>query len=202
MKKLLFLSFVLLSTLSISAQNGSHEHDGFYLSLAGGASSGSITDKVSSAEMKFDGTGGAFDFKIGGTISKNLILHATLSSLAITGPKITIGGNSASASNDVSVGQAMLGAGLTYYTPSNFFFSGSIGSGNFTVVDSQNNKNESTDHGFAFQLKLGKEWWVSKNWGLGVSAIMQSCSVNNEDSGVTEKISGTQFGIAFNATFN
>ncbi|MFZ4456123.1 MAG: hypothetical protein ACOYOT_07880 [Bacteroidales bacterium] len=202
MKRLVILSIIFVSALSISAQSGLHQHDGFYLSLGGGISSGSISDKIQSSEMKFDGTGGAFDFKIGGAINKNLLLHATLSSMAMTGPKVTTGGLSVNASNDVSLGQAMLGVGLTYYTPTNFFFSGSVGLGNYTVIDSQNNKNESTDNGLAFQLKLGKEWWVSKNWGLGVSAVVQSCNVSNEDAGITEKLSGTQFGILFNATFN
>ncbi|MDD2799740.1 MAG: hypothetical protein PHV20_14215 [Bacteroidales bacterium] len=206
MKKLVVLSITFLSFITVNAQNGFHEHDGFYLSMGLGASSGSIsiTSSQNSQTTKgsYDGTGGIFDLKIGGKIKKNLILHATLTSLAITGPNIKQNGVSLKADNNFSVGQAMLGAGLTYYTSSNFFFSGSVGSGNFTTIDSNTNKTISTDHGLAFQLKLGKEWWVSKNWGLGIGALLQSCSVNNDNNGMTQKLDGTQFGVMFNATFN
>lgn len=199
MKRLIILSIAFLSLVSISAQNGFHQHDGFYLSMALGSASGDI--KYGSSNYSA-GTSGTFDFKIGGAINENLILHATLTSIAKTGPKQTIGSITSKLSDNFSVGQAMLGAGLTYYTKSNFFLSGSVGSGNFSQISKNPTVNVSTDHGLALQLKLGKEWWVSKNWGLGVSAIMQSCSVSTKSIGITEDVSATQFGILFNATFN
>ena len=206
MKKLIILGIAFLGFISLNAQDGFHKHDGFYLSLAGGPSAGTISMEGSqngnSATGSYKGSGGALDIQIGGAIKENLILHANLTSLAITGPTVTLNGVSAKFPNESSIGQAMFGVGLTYYImPANIFFTANIGSGNFTVTD--NGKSTSTDHGGAFQIKIGKEWWVSKNWGLGVSAILNTIRVsNNPTTGGTEKISGAQFGVLFNATFN
>lgn len=67
------------------------------------------------------------------------------------------------------------GAGLTYYlTPSNFYLSGSLG-----ILLAQV---KSSDGGYYFKelyigpgirLSVGKEWWVSENWGLGVALLGQ-----------------------------
>lgn len=200
MKKLLILGIACLGFIPMNAQEGYHKHDGFYLSLSLGGSSGSISDKMTTTTT-FDGTGGALDLKIGGAIKENLILHANISSIAITGPTLTENGSSVKATDETSIGQAMLGVGLTYYImPSNFFISGSVGSGNFSSII--NNKTTSSNHGPSFQLKVGKEWWVSKNWGLGIAALLNTTNVDNTMNGIAEKVSGTQFGVLFNATFN
>lgn len=201
MKKLIILGIACLGFISINAQEGYHEHDGFYLSMALGGSSGTINAPTS----ELSGGGGVFDFKIGGTISKNLILHATITSFSISGPTFKSNGVSEKISNSVSVGQAIVGAGLTYYImPSNIFVSGSVGLGNFSIFESTNSSNSiSTDNGTSLQLKVGKEWWVSKNWGLGVSGFYNSTNVDQKSTGlVAGKWSGSQVGIAFNATFN
>jgi len=68
MKKLIILAIAFLGFISLNAQEGYHEHDGFYLSMALGGSSGTINAPTS----ELSGGGGVFDFKIGGAISKNL----------------------------------------------------------------------------------------------------------------------------------
>lgn len=193
----------VLGLLTVKAQNGFHQHDGFYLSMGLGASSGTIDDESEGTKMTFDGGGGVFDFKIGGEIRKNLILHATLTGLSMVGPKVTIPGfGSGKSSNDVNITQSMLGPGLTYYTKGNFFFSGSLGIGNYSRKSEGTNGTETTERGFALQIKLGKEWWVSKNWALGVSGCLQSCNITQKYNGFNEKMGGTMFGLMFNATFN
>ncbi len=165
-------------------------------------------------EYDMSGIGGLFDFKIGGAIKENLILHATLLSNSLAGPKITattgsaitsdqLAAGSFKTSNQLTIGESMFGGGVTYYTPSNLFVSGSLGLGNFTLTDQENNYSASTEHGLSFQLKAGKEWWVSRRWGLGAAITYGKTSVDSKPSNdLREIVNSNRFGILFSATLN
>ena len=221
MKKVLILCMLLLGFNLLKAQNevqsikGYHKHDGFYLSMNIGPAFSNVTDNVkafrgsSAFNLDMSGQGAVMDLKIGGAIRENLILHATLISNFMSGPTIVTSRNgsltSAKAPKSFTISDDMYGVGLTYYVmPSNYLVSGSIGIGTFTMLDSgQDNTSISTQGGFAMQLKLGKEWWVSKNWGLGVGLTYSKTNVTNEPSnGELEHLNSNQFGILFNTTFN
>ena len=213
MKKAAILGFFIAIVSICNAQMtenarvpGYRQHTGFYLSLAAGPNFPSINSEVIGEwNVTFTGTGAQFDIKIGGAVKENLILHATLTSNAMTGPKMTSGGQSMNASNDMSLGEAMIGGGVTYYLmPLNFFLSGSVGIANFTVMEGNNSSNSvSTDRGFSMQLKIGKEWWVSKRWGLGIAATYGKTKLTNSPGdGIKEHLNSNNVGILFNATLN
>jgi len=205
MKKSIITLLILMSILSINAQEGFHEHDGFYLSMSLGPVFGNIKDDMGSVTMDITGTGMQFDFKIGGRISENLLLHGTIISSVLPGPTVKLSNNTTfQTSNSMSVGEAMIGAGLTYYVmPSNIFFSGSVGLGNFTILDDKNDIDVSTQRGLSFQVKLGKEWWISKNWGFGIGLTYSKTNLTNKpDDGTSEKLDSNRFAILFNTTFN
>ncbi|HCT30078.1 MAG TPA: hypothetical protein DIW31_04975 [Bacteroidales bacterium] len=209
MRKILLILLAAFTFQALIAQEnqqekGYNQHDGFYLSMGLGPAFGKITDEmVGIGTLDFTGTGAQFDFKIGGAVSENFILHASLISSSIPGPKVSGGGESTTLSNNLSIGESMIGGGFTYYfMPANFFISSSIGSGNFTIIDSKNDINISTKRGLSLQLKVGKEWWVSKNWGLGISLTYGKTKLTNKADGIEEKLNSSRFGILFNATFN
>ncbi|NGM62056.1 hypothetical protein G5B30_09030 [Sphingobacterium sp. SGG-5] len=181
------------------------QHTGFFLSMGLGGVFGPI-HMNSNVEGEYDmsGTGGLFDFKIGGAVKENLILHATILSNSLIGPKITAAGGSVKTSDQLSIGEAMFGGGLTYYfMPSNLFISGSVGAGNFSIVNQENDYKASTERGLSFQLKAGKEWWVSRRWGLGAAITYGKTSVNSKPSNdLQEILSSNRFGILFSATLN
>src|SRR5450759_1008191 len=144
MKKVTFLGFFILTISICNAQTndniqelGYRQHKGFFLSMSVGPNFPSITDEViGDYNLKFKGTGAQFDLKIGGAIKENLILHATLTSNTISGPEITSSGSSQKTSNNLTLGETMIGGGITHYImPSNIFLSGSLGIGNFTLID-------------------------------------------------------------------
>ena len=58
--------------------------------------------------------------------------------------------------------------------------------------------------GVGGQVKVGKEWWVSGKWGLGVSAFYHFGHVGNGDisDAPFEKMSSHACGLCFNATLN
>ena len=209
MKKIIFsltivFSLILQNHTSFAQTSdlGFHTHDGFYLSMSTGFNAVSISDKMDGKTIDFSGLGGIFDFKIGGALNSNLILHATLTSNSLVGPTMRLDEKEDKASNEVALGEAMIGGGFTYYYPSNFFISSSLGIGNFTMIDGINKTAVSTPRGFSMQLKLGKEWWVSKNWGLGIGFTYSKTALSMTTSGITERLNSNNFGILFNTTFN
>lgn len=179
---------------------GFHEHDGFYLSLSPGLIFGPINDHLPGGDIVFKGTGSEFDLKVGGAIRQNLILHATLLSKALSSPEVVINGQPATTAL-VTLGETMIGAGMTYYfMPQNLFVSASLGTGNFTLVT--NNGAIKSEQGFSVQLKGGKEWWVSRNWGLGLGITFGKTSAINHFPGGIENLDSNRIGVLFNATFN
>jgi len=192
-----------VTTLDPKLDVNYHTHKGFYLSTSLGIVGGSINSEIPNAiKSKYSGTGMNFDIKLGGAIKENLILHATIISSAVAGPTIKVGNApNVDAPSDFTIAEAMIGAGLTYYImPENIFISGSLGIGQFTVAD--DNDSATTDKGFSMQLKVGKEWWVSTNWGLGISASYMKTNLKNSLGDINEDIDSNRFALSFNVTFN
>ncbi len=214
MKKIFVLSLVLLGALQMFAQDyytpkpyTGRKHRGFYLSMGLGANTTNMTSVSKNyGTSTFKGPGAIFDLKIGGTIGQNLILHATLLSHGVTGPKIESdfwGIEETKTDNKYNISEGMIGGGLTYYTFDNFMFSGSLGFGGFTVTDERENYDFTTDNGISFQLKTGKEWWVSPKWALGVAVYYHHTNcLNQKGTFEEERLKSNNFGIVFNATLN
>ena len=186
------------------AKRGHYKGDGLFLSFSLGASYLSINDDITGGtydNMKMKGPGIALDFKIGGTIKTNLILHGDIISTNSLSLDVIVDGESlGTISGDNSVTMIMFGGGGTYYFSPGVYFSGTLGMAGFSI--SSGGSNSSTQKGLGLNMKLGKEWWVSKNWDLGASIGMNYTNVNNEADGYSEKLSGISFGLMFTAIFN
>ena len=206
LKTIALLALGMTCATKMYAQQKDRQHKGFFLSLSAGPVMGPVhMDSSELGEYDMTGTGASFDIKIGGAIKENLILHATMSANSLVGPKIKYStGQTQKTTNNLTVSESLFAAGLTYYfMPHNIFVSGSAGLAAFTVDNRDTDYKVSTDNGFGFQLKAGKEWWISRRWGLGVSGTYGKSSVNNKpDNSLTEKLTSNRFGISFNATFN
>lgn len=189
---------------------GFHMHDGFYLSLTGGAAFGTITLNATNAGFKkieLSGAGGQFDFKIGAVIAEeaNLILSFDVITRAISSPTLTLDGTAVNTSSDVTASDVLFGAGITkYFMPGNIFISATVGVGQFSME--LNNTTSNSQEGFGFQLKGGKEWWVSDNWALGAAAGLSYISASDKTDpsfpGYSGTLSTTKFFLVFNTTFN
>lgn len=223
MKKLLILCLILCGIHNLNAQEiiqrprGYHQHKGFYLSMNMGPVFGNVikTDDPygnNSPTRNFSGTGVLSDVKIGVAIYENIILHVTSVSHLLSGPTVTTTFSPSDFNPTIrkmpdsfSINESMVGIGFTrYLMPANFYLSASVGTGFFTTVDT--NKSPSrvlTDPGFSMQIKVGKEWWIAKNWGLGLGLSYGKTKLRNlpanEDA---EKFNSNRIGINLSATFN
>lgn len=185
-------------------EHNSRRHKGFFLSYAPGLNYTNVEMTGNYGTTTVKGLGGGMDLKIGGTLTENLILHATIIGHGVFEPKLYGDGiQDATTAQNVDLGEVMLGVGITYYTPDNFLFSTSMGLGGFTLTNEEEDIDGSSDNGFSFQLKAGKEWWVSRKLGLGLAVIYHYTNVLNLKGSVDEeRLVSNTYGILLNATIN
>jgi hypothetical protein len=101
-----------------------------------------------------------------------------------------------------------IGPGASYsFGASNVFVAACIGIGLLQVdlrptpPGGLQKLNYQTSFGYAFNLGVGKEWWVSDNWGIG--AVTQFVYGQAPDKEMpTETWKATGIALLFSATYN
>lgn len=184
---------------------GAERHDGFFLRMATGPAALGVGVSGDRREYGFGGGGQQFELSIGGALSENLILHGDLiamgsenldtedAEIELDDRVLTLGG---------------LGGGLTWYwMPYNIYVSGSVlvvyGELNHERGDDDFHTELTLDRAAMARVMVGKEWWVSDNWGLGVALSVYGGAGLADDQ--TEEDMDAGFGgasLAFSATFN
>jgi hypothetical protein len=192
------LSCLIIALFVAGAWAGPRDHDGgFFLRLSAGPGTATTSFDLFGADLEISGPTGDANLAIGGMVTRNLALHATLFGWVASDPDMSFLGRTGRLSADVSL--SGLGIGLTYYfMPVNIYVSGSVGAASLTVESGQTSGE--TDLGPAMDLTLGKEWWVSESWGLGVAGAFGYHSVPEKD--IEGDWTGTSFGIRFTASYN
>jgi hypothetical protein len=196
-----FLTLVILSTVGSEVQaGGPRDHEpGFFLRLSTGVGGAQTErDAAPSGKTEYSGLTGDPNFAIGGTLTRNLALHGTLFGWSTSDPAYKVDGVEVEVNND-AVFIGALGIGITYYVmPLNLYLSPTIGIGRL-VHETSDTSNES-DTGVAFDFTVGKEWWVSDRWALGVAGALGLHAI--PDDVVSEDWKGSSFAIRFTSTFN
>jgi hypothetical protein len=57
-----------------------------------------------------------------------------------------------------------------------------------------------SEKGVGFQFRIGKEWWVSEEWGLGIAASYLRASI--PEKGGNDDWAVNNFALTFTATYN
>ena len=167
-------------------------------------------------DLSIAGNSGSFGIALGGAVIPRLIIYGTLIDSVVRQPTYKINGPSLSATNAgrtagvVSVGGlgtagvVGVGGGIAYYLDWNVFFAGTLLASRLFVNNSNGDTAANTDWGFTFEGLFGKEWWVSDNWGLGVSGQLLLGAM--KDHAVAGESVGTwhlaAFSVLFSATYN
>lgn len=197
-------SVLLAGALALLAPGGAHageprQHDGgFFLRLAlGGGYARTALDELDE-RLTFKGPSANFDIAIGGMVKKNFAVHATLGGWGLPEPTVQVGSFEDTA-DDTTMTVSMIGGGFTYYLgPSNVYLTASVGAA-ILSIDFDGDR-EDSDTGVAFEVGLGKEWWVGNRWGLGLSGTAGYHSVPSGDT--PSHFKGPSFAVRFSATFN
>ena len=178
-----------------------HKHDGFYFHIASGFGGAALVEEVEQDELIISGGSSNGKIGIGYAFVENFIVSLDFFGNVIVDPDVLVNGQEINDA-DVELTMGNVGLGMTYYfMPSNFYLSGSIGlaSGeletDFGTYD--------TDLGYGINLAIGKEWWVSDNWGLGVVSHLYYSSIPDEYAiGKVSYLNFASVAVLFSATFN
>jgi hypothetical protein len=182
-----------------SAGPGYHEHDGFYLRLDIGF--GGTSMKSDDADVTISGPGGSFGVAVGGVVAPNLIIFGEVFDDIAINPDIQFGSITAS-TQDTSAGVVGLGAGLAYYImPINIYLSGTVAASRLTASQHGDEVAHSA-WGGGLSLMVGKEWWVSDNWGIGGALQLYGGRIkdNSDSSSATWNVGA--IALVFSATYN
>ena len=208
MKKLLIFAAMMVSLAF--AESKPFTHDGFFLNISLGFGHQSIDFAYDSHlynedgqhiyEFNQSGLATDLDLKFGGRIANNLLLHVTLAGSTSIG-EVDVGEE-----DKIKTNLSIFGLGTTYYFLDNFFATASFGMSEFHFDSDISTFNATANRivdnivcGLAIQAAVGKEWWVSDNWGLGASVAL----LYGFDFGEYEyRDASTTVSIRFSATYN
>jgi hypothetical protein len=174
-------------------------HRGLFLRmhLGGGYLNSSV--RSGGTDLKVNGGAGSFSVALGGAVGQNLHLYGELADSIAGSPNYTRNGSSGTLTNTTYSLLAM-GPGVNYYfMPVNVYLSGSLLLSRVNVSSSSGNGN--SDWGLAGKFQLGKEWWVSDTWGLGVAGMLLA-SGNGVGGGSPGTFSTWSGAVLFSATYN
>lgn len=207
------LALVGISTLAADTHarpfnpNSGRRHDPghFFVRLSGGFgfSSAAFDD---GADTTLSGLGGMGSFKFGATIAPNVALGVDLFGLNMFEPSVEQNGVDLGNAEGTRASVGAIGLGGTFYVmPANLYIAASAGVGLGTiefrgrfgnvVVTSK----EDSRPGFAANIMVGKEWWVSRKWGLGLAGQLVYANLQT-DNDVGFGVFGV--GLLFSATMN
>src|SRR6267142_2403401 len=185
---------------------GFHLHDGTYVRLQlGFAFANFSTSDPILGKAEFSGGGASVGVAVGGAIVPNLVLYGTFIMAGASNPELKVEGASVgSASGDLDI--VALGGGAAYYLmPLSLYFAGSLLAAEIQGSNNNGRATRETDFGLGFEGLVGKEWWVSDNWGLGAALQVLYATMTDQaldSSGNPFKWKASSFALLFSATFN
>jgi hypothetical protein len=180
---------------------GFHTHDGFFLRAQLGGGISSLQSTTNGVKTVVGGGGGAFGLAIGGVIAHNLILYGAYFESVAENPDVQVGGTSVTSPIGQTDWQGV-GPGLAYYCgPLNLYFGGAIAMTRFWMHDQSGNQLDSSKAGLGLDLEVGKEWWVSRNWGVGIALRFAGSSMKDQNDPTLTWSAGAA-SVLFSATYN
>lgn len=226
-------------------KKGCHSHDGFFLRMTAGVGYHVTNATMGKEKFSVVGLGNAGDLAIGGTVAKNLILHAQIFGSSPIAAELRHDWQTFFYEQPQSFSSGGLGIGATYYImPSNVYLSAGLGFGVFGAEEEKGlvdvsgtadatgallaqeyykKRNRVTAaSGTGLNFMVGKEWWVSHNWALGLAGIvsfvhvaeaeppdieetrlqLNALGVDLQPKEVSAAINSIGFGLVFSATYN
>jgi hypothetical protein len=173
---------------------GFHRHDGGFLRFHLGGSAA----ETKGTGFTISGPAASFAFAGGYSLSDSFVVYAEMFDEVDARPKVN--GQSVPAGNSVTHTLVGVGVGVAYYfVPFNAYigFTGGVGAVNLDV----NGQTFSTENGAIFRFSVGKEWWASDNWGLGIAFNFTTGSMKDKGTN-PDTLKSSAFGLAFSATYN
>lgn len=190
---------------------GTHWHDGFYLRLGTGFGSYSEAIRQSGEDKQttVSGIASAGEFALGGAVRPGLIVGGGIWGSTVLASSRTIRGNTPP--GEVVDGRGdfqIVGPFFDYYPDpaGGLHMQGGFGIANVrgVSVDSVNFDKDSISVGAGLMFGIGYDWWVSKEWSIGILGRLAVGVTGQEDkAGVRwyHAVGGTP-SVLFTGTYN
>jgi len=167
-----------------SSSQGAHVHDGFYLRLTAGYGYLRASESYGGETDPYSEVGPTLNAAVGYAMVGNLILYAEFGMTRMTNASGTRNGTVINSLGPPSYRQDLtllgFGPGISYYLPLNLYVSGTLTLAKLWFVDDYTNfPPPDTDWGIGGSLAVGKEWWISRNWGIGIAARVDYASMKH-----------------------
>lgn len=176
-----------------------HAHDGFFLQMDLGLGGMSTSAEQGGTEVKVSGGAGQFSIGLGGALTPNFILAGQIWGVSNPDSTVKVNGTKLDTA-DTTTSLSGIGVQLVYYfMPVNLYLSVTPSITQLSFDDGTTTEDSET--GFGMKFAVGKEWWVSDNWALGLNG--QFAFSTNDSKYAGEPSWGTGWlGVAFSATYN
>jgi hypothetical protein len=187
------------AVLATGCATGRAAHTGFHfhgdLGIAGSASE----TNTFGDHAEISGGGAGFSLAAGGAVVPNLILGGELWGVSVDEPEIS-DAEGAGTLQDVTYSVYGFGPRVTWYVmPANVYFSVTPSITQLSLDYDDVDETSETDWGLGLRAAVGKEWFVSDRWGLGVAGVLHVAS-NEDDADYKWRTWGG--GVVFSASFN
>lgn len=185
-----------------SARPGYQTHEGMFLRMLVGPSHTTMTTETPFGDMSITGNGATLSFALGGALTPSVIVFGELFASIASRPDVEIGG--VSVMSDGSARVSGMGPGVAYYFPGNLYLSGTLAFSRLTAADENGDSVGESEIGLGMNTLIGKEWWVSPNWGLGVAGQIFLGRMADNDAGADNppKWGVAALGVLFSATYD
>ena len=177
-------------------------HVSFYLRLAGGfgGAAASQTDALDDT-LTLSGATGFFSFDIGGAVAPDVLLHGHLAGFALAEPWSSGDAVRSTRVEGAEFSFFMMGVGVTYFvTRQEVFLSANLGLASARFIQSGVDLGEFR-WGMGANFDVGKHWWVSPDWSIGVAGTLIVLTVPERVSGQDLDWSTLGLGVMFSASF-
>jgi hypothetical protein len=199
-----FAAMLLTASAAVAQDDenntGFHKHDGFYLRLQLGAGYNHASADSADGDVAIKGVSGGLNLELGYAILENFILYGKLHGTSVTNPDLELNGETFEGDefDGLASNFSSLGVGATYYfMPVNVYVSAAIATSQLTISQDGDDF-VGTDSGPALHLGVGKEWWVSRNWGIGVGGELALARLPDDE----DDWNIVNFTIFLSGTFN
>jgi hypothetical protein len=198
-----YLAFLILITSSIS--NGQPaEKSKIYLSVCLGPSITGMNYNFAFSNDKLSGPSLQMDLKAGFGLSHNLFLNVNYMVNKLSNPNIKMSnGYGARPSDEIAIRDRMVGGGFTWYPIKELYLSASVGPGTLKVIDKVDELNSAiSDRGLSMQFSIGREWPVSKSFGMGFCFTYGFTKTKNLTYSGDEAIKSNRFGLLYSVSMH
>jgi len=167
---------------------------GIFARINAGAGGLAADDDLNDATLS--GGSGLLSVDLGGSLQPNLALHGRLSMNTVFEPNLSSSdGEDFGELDDTSLRFTLIGAGLTYYLPSNLYLTGVLGLSR--AAFELDGVEYDTLNGIGFSGDIGYEWPIGDSWGLDLGGRVEIHNVRGDG----EQLSTASIGVLLGVTY-